>query len=72
MIAKSIEGSNTKTSPKKLWLHCGVYEWTDSGGLINNDGPTLCYRILKSSTQLQLLVFQTYNIKLRNQLYLSL
>ena len=48
MIAEAIEGSITKTSLKKLRLHCGVYERTDAGALIINYGTTMIYLILKS------------------------
>ena len=47
MIAKGIEGSIKKTSLKKLRLHSGVYEWTDAGRLIRNDGPNILYLIFK-------------------------
>ena len=48
MIAEEIDGSITKTSLKKLRLHCGVYERTDAGALIINYGTTMIYLILKS------------------------
>ena len=40
MIAKSIVGSTTRTSLKKLRIHRGEYEWADAGGLISDYGPT--------------------------------
>ena len=33
---------------KKLRLHHGVYAWTDTGGIIRNDVPTMIYLELKS------------------------
>ena len=47
IIAIAIEGSITKTSLNKFRLHRGVYEWTDSGVIINNYGHTMLYFILK-------------------------
>ena len=35
----------TKKYLKKVRLHRGVYEWTDAGGIIKNDGPTMIYLI---------------------------
>ena len=43
MIAKAIQGSITKTYPKKLRIHRGEYELEDSGGIIKNDGPTMIH-----------------------------
>ena len=41
MVDKTIEGSITKKSLKKLRLHPGVYEWTEDGGIIRNDRPAM-------------------------------
>ena len=49
MIAKEIEGSNLKISLKKLRLHCGDYYWTESKGLISNDGYNMIYLIFKKT-----------------------
>ena len=38
----------TKAYLIKIRLHCGEYEWDDTGGLIRNYGPTMLCRILKS------------------------
>ena len=48
MRAKAIEGSVTKTYHKKLKLHFMKYEWTDSGGIIRNDGTNIIYLTFKS------------------------
>ena len=47
MIAKAIEGPLFKTSIKKLSLCPGLYYWTDAGGIIRIDGPTMVYLIFK-------------------------
>ena len=47
MIAKASEGSIIKTYLKKLRIHRGIYEWTDSGGLISNNVTTMLYLIFK-------------------------
>ena len=60
MISKAIEGSITKTSIKKLRIHCGEYVWIDTGVIIVNHGPAMLYLFFfKASTQLQVLIFQT-------------
>ena len=47
MIAKAIGGSITNTSLKKLSLHWREHEWSDTGGLIRNYGPTMIYILFK-------------------------
>ena len=59
MITKSIEGSITKASLKKLRLRRREYEWADAWGIIMNDGSTMICLIFKASTQMQGLIFQT-------------
>ena len=48
MIAKAIDGSITKTSLKTLSLHQGEYEWSEYGGIIINDGPTMFCFLFKT------------------------
>ena len=48
MISKAIVGSITKIYLKKIRLRRGVYEWTDSGGIISNYGHNMIYIIFKS------------------------
>ena len=55
MISKSVEVSITKTSIRKLRLHCVEYECTDAGGIVSNYGPNIIYSIFKiinSSTRI--------------------
>ena len=59
MIAKAIEVSITKTSLKKLRIRQREYKWSDTRGIIRNDGPTMIYLLLKAQTKLQGLVFPT-------------
>ena len=63
MISKEIEVSIVNKSLKKLSVYQGENKWADSGGIIRNDGTTMLYLIFKASTQLQILVFQTQNMK---------
>ena len=49
MISKEIEGSIKNTPLKKLRLHRREYEWSDAGGTIRNDGPTMSYLLFKST-----------------------
>ena len=46
MISKAI-GVLIKKNINQLRLHCGVYECTDAGGIIRNNGPTMLYLIFK-------------------------
>ena len=48
MIAKEIEGPITKEFIKKIRLHRGEYECTDSGGIMMSDGTTMIQLIFKS------------------------
>ena len=48
MIPKSIYGSFSNTSLKKLMLHRGWYEWAGYGGIIMNGVPTMLYLLFKS------------------------
>ena len=48
MIDKEIEVSVTKTTLKKIRFSQGEYEWTESGGIIRNDGPTMLYLLFKT------------------------
>ena len=54
MIAKKIEVSITKTYLKKPRLYRVVYEWTDSGGIINNYGTffNFIFKIINPSTSI--------------------
>ena len=47
MIAKEFEGSIKKIPLKKIRLHRWEYEWADTGGIINNDGPTMIWLLLE-------------------------
>ena len=47
MIAKEAEDSVTKTSPKKLKLCWGEYEWDNAGGIKINDVTTMFYLLFK-------------------------
>ena len=46
MIAKRIERSLDKNSLKSLTIHKAKYEWKETNGIINNDGPTMLYLLL--------------------------
>ena len=48
MIVQAIEGSITNIYLNKLRVHCGEYGWTDYGGLIRKDGPTIPCLVFKS------------------------
>ena len=46
MIAKRIEASLDKNSLKSLLIHKAKYQWTETNGIVNNDGPTMLYLLL--------------------------
>ena len=46
MIAKRIKASLDKNSLKSLTIHKAKYQWTETNGIINNNGQTMLYLLL--------------------------
>ena len=69
MITKAPDVPITKTSPNKIRLQQGEYEWGDTRGLIRKDGPNIIYLLFKSINQDTRISVSNLNMELRKQPY---